>query len=245
VLKGRTAIVTGSNRGIGAAVVRAFARNGADVFACARRQNAGFEENCRDIGEKFGVTVSPVYFDLSLESQMKDAVMEIRSRKKKIDILVNNAGAAKWGFFPMVSVSEVKDIFDVNFFSQVSFTQLISRLMAKEKSGAIVNVASVAGLDGRAGTIAYGASKSSMILATKVMSRELAPLGIRVNAVAPGMIDTDMVRGIDGKTREEMTRGNSLQRLGNPEEVAGAVLFLASDMSSYVTGQTIRVDGGM
>jgi 3-oxoacyl-[acyl-carrier protein] reductase len=225
--------------------MRLFAKNGSNVFACARTVNQTFEDECRLLGSQNAVSVVPLYFDVTDKDQTRLAVDSIKEKAEKIDILVNNAGMAQGGLFRMTPVDVVKNVFEVNFFAQLDLTQLIVKSMIKQKSGAIVNVASVAGLDGRRGTIAYGSSKSALILATKTMALELGMSGIRVNAVAPGIIRTDMFEAMDEKARSEMMENNALRRCGSSDEVANAIMFLASGMSSYITGQTIRVDGGL
>jgi 3-oxoacyl-[acyl-carrier protein] reductase len=239
------AIITGSRRGIGRAALRLFAGNGSDVIACSKTPDSHFEEECRILSDEKKVAVTPLYFDMADACQIKDAVAKIKNIAPNADILVNNAGIAHGGLFQMTSLNTVKDVFEVNFFSQLLFTQGIVRLMARRKKGAVINVASVAGLDGRSGTIAYGSSKSALILATKTMARELAPSGIRVNTVAPGIIKTDMFDSMEDKAKDELIRSNALNRYGEPVEIANVILFLASDMSSYMTGQTLRVDGGL
>lgn len=245
LLKDKWAVVTGASRGIGWAVTQAFAAEGASVFACARTQNEAFCEACAALAASRGVTVTPVFFDIANEDAVAAGVKEIAGVSKAIDILVNNAGAAHGGLFQMTPLGELRGTFETNYFGTVGLSQRIARLMARRKSGSIVNVASAAGLDGRAGNIAYGASKSALILATRTMAQELAPAGIRVNAVAPGAIATDMLDAMDPKAREALLERSALGRPGTPEEVAGVILFLASDLAGYVTGQTLRVDGGM
>jgi 3-oxoacyl-[acyl-carrier protein] reductase len=145
----------------------------------------------------------------------------------------------------MTSIEQLKLIFEVNFFSQILITQFITKLMLRQKRGSVINIASIAGLDGSAGQLAYSSSKAALIGATRTMSRELAQHGIRVNAIAPGVIDTDMNAVVPDNVLADHIKGMSIQRMGSSSEVANAILFLASDLSSYMTGQIIRVDGGM
>jgi 3-oxoacyl-[acyl-carrier protein] reductase len=165
-------------------------------------------------------------------------------QKLKIDILVNNAGVAHGGLFQMTSLDTVKAVFETNFFSFMKLSQLVARPMIQRKSGAIINMASISGMELRAGNVAYGTSKAAVIALTKTMSAELAPLGIRVNAVAPGLTDTDMAKQMEESAGQAMVQASSLNRLAKPEEIANAVLFLASGDAGFVTGEVLTVDGG-
>ena len=164
MLKGKNAIITGARRGIGRATVEVFAENGANIWACARMEDAAFEADMAGLAEKYGVWIEPVYFDLTDAVQMKQAVKQIQSAKKPVDILVNNAGAiADSTSFTMTSLEKMKEIFDTNFFSQMQLTQYIARFMMRQKSGSIVNLASIAALDGEPGQLEYVGSKAALI----------------------------------------------------------------------------------
>lgn len=246
ILKGKNAIITGARRGIGRAAVETFASQGANVWACARKQDDAFEADMKSVAEKHGVEIWPVYFDVTNESEMKSAVQSIRKQKISIDALVNIAGIADDSTsFQMTSMEKMKHVLDVNFFAVTLLTQYISRLMARQNYGSIVNIASIAGIDGAPAQYEYAASKAAIIGGTRNLARELASNNIRVNAVAPGMIATDMVAQIDDELKQSVLSKVIMNRLGKPEEIADVVAFLASDMSSYMTGQIIRVDGGM
>lgn len=246
ILKGKNAIITGARRGIGRATVETFASQGANVWACARKQDDAFEADMKSVAEKHGVEIWPVYFDVTNESEMKSAVQSIRKQKISIDALVNIAGIADDSTsFQMTSMEKMKHVLDVNFFAVTLLTQYISRLMARQNYGSIVNIASIAGIDGAPAQYEYAASKAAIIGGTRNLARELASNNIRVNAVAPGMIATDMGAQIDDELKQSVLSKVIMNRLGKPEEIADVVAFLASDMSSYMTGQIIRVDGGM
>lgn len=244
LLSGKSALVTGANRGLGRAVASLFAQNGAALWACARAETPEFAAFCSDLAAANGVSVTPLYFDVAESDQVAAAVKLIAAAKTPVDILVNNAGLAHGGLFQMTPGADIQKVFQTNFFGAVELTSRLTRLMARQKKGAVVNVASASGIDGRSGNIAYGTSKAALILATRTMAQELAASGIRVNAVAPGAVATDMLEQMEDKAREKLVSGNAMNRAGTPEEVAQAVLFLASDMASYITGQTLRVDGG-
>jgi 3-oxoacyl-[acyl-carrier protein] reductase len=246
LLQGRNAIVTGCARGIGKSILTAFARNGANVWACCRTGSAKFEAFANDLAVTSGVRVTPVYFNLVDPSQMKNAVRGIMAEKVPVDILVNNAGVTYNALFQMTSMEKMREVFEVNFFAPVSFSQSIARLMTRQKSGTIINISSTAALDANPGRGAYGASKAAMICMTRAMAHELAEHNIRVNAVAPGITRTDMVESsMNEAAIQAAVDATRLKRIGDPAEIADAVLFLASDLASYVTGEVIRVDGGL
>ncbi len=244
LLKNKTAIITGCNRGIGKAILEKFAENGANIFACARKEYPEFVENIKNLAEKYNVEITPLYFDMTDSEAMKAAVTTIRKSKRQIDILVNNAGIlADSNLFQMSPIENMRKTFDVNFFAQMRLTQYISRLMQKS-GGSIVFISSVVALDGSPGQIGYVGSKSALIGATKTLSIELGQTNIRVNAVAPGIIETDMGDELNQELAQNIIERSALKRRGTPAEVANTVLFLASDLSNYITGQYIRVDGG-
>lgn len=245
MMRGKNCIITGARTGIGRATVELFAQNGANVFACASKYDEAFEEDMSQISTKYGVDINTVYFDLKSEDDVKAGIKSIISQTKQIDVLVNNAGIPYGGFLQMTPMSAIHDVFQINFFSQVYLMQLVSRVMMRNKKGTIVNLSSVAGLDMEPGYIAYGSSKAAIAFATKTLSKELAAYGIRVNAVAPGLIHTRMMDAMEEGAQAGMINGASLKREGRPEEVAQLILFLASDASSYINGQIIRVDGGL
>lgn len=244
-LAGKTALITGCNRGIGKAVAEKFASEGADLICAIRKENPAFREETDKWASQYGVNIDFVYFDLSDEDSIKAAFRVIQKEKRPIDILVNNAGIPAGGFLLMTSLTKVKEVMQVNFFSQILVTQLVAKIMMKQKRGSIINMSSVTALDNQAGWTAYGSSKAAMISFTRTAARELAPFGIRVNAVAPGLIDTQMGGEMDERYQAEMLSRSDLGRKGTPEEVANMVCFLASDEASYITGQVIRIDGGM
>jgi len=246
LLKNKNSVITGCNRGIGKEIVRVFAENGSNIWACVRKENETFTEYIEDLEQKHSVWINPVYFDLSNEKQIKAGVQTIKEVKETIDILVNNAGVIFTALFQMTSMDKMKEIFDINYFSQMLLTQYISRLMIRQRSGSIVNISSSAAIEGNEGRTSYASAKSSMIASTKVLARELAPYNIRVNAVAPGLTITEMMASSTPEDALQETLNRiCMKRVGQPEEIANSVLFLASNLSSYMTSQVLRVDGGM
>lgn len=246
MLKGKNAVITGARRGIGRATVEVFAKNGANVWACARSQNEAFQADMTELSNMYGVEIWPVYFDVTDEMEVKKAIQTIRSQKKDVDILANIVGiVGDKTSFPMSSMENMHTVLDVNFFSVTLLTQYVARLMVRQKKGSIIYVSSIAGLDGTPSQYAYAASKAALVGAMKNLAREVAANNIRVNAVAPGMISTDMGAEIEESLRKEMLSRVIMKRMGNPEEVANAIAFLGSDLSSYMTAQVIRVDGGV
>jgi 3-oxoacyl-[acyl-carrier protein] reductase len=241
-LNGKNAIVTGANRGIGRAIVERFAENGASVWAHARKETAEFLADMAAIADRQGVVIEPVFFDVTDASAIRAASKQFTTRP--VDVLVNNAGVAHGGLFQMTSMKTIREVFEVNFFSVLELTQSVVRLMQKTSSGSIINMASLSGLDLKSGNIAYGVSKAALIAATRTLAAELGASGIRVNAIAPGLTETDMADLMEEKARRNMIENTSLKRLAQPREIADAAVFLASDLASFVTGHVLCADGG-
>ncbi|WP_250509664.1 SDR family oxidoreductase [Caballeronia sp. GACF4] len=246
LLKDKVAVVTGANRGIGDAIVRTFAAQGARVIACVRDPatpaHAAWLASLADDGH---VEVQSVPLELADEASVKAAVKAIMALTPRVDVLVNNAGTASGGLMQMTTMAELRRLFDVNFFGQVLLTQGLSRLMARHKSGSIINLTSTAALIADAGTLAYGTSKAAFARATESMATELGASGIRVNAIAPGPTRTDMFEQMTPAARERIVESSALKRAGESQDVANVALFLASELSAFVSGQILRVDGGI
>ena len=245
LLKGKNAVITGCLRGIGRATLDVFAHNGANIWACCQAPDEEFEAHVRDLQKEYDVTITPVYFDLEDHDQIKAAMRTIISSKQKVDVLVNIAGLTYNALFHMTTMEKMKRVFEIDFFSQLLVTQYITKIMVKHKGGSVINVSSIAGIDGNAGQVAYSSAKAALIGATKTLAEELAVYNIRVNAIAPGVIKTDMTADLAQDKFEKLVEKSKLNRAGTPKETAETLLFLASDLSSYITGQVLRVDGGM
>lgn len=244
LLEGKTAVITGANGGIGFQIVKLFLESGANIIACTRAPNEDFEKRLCGIAETNGRTADIICFDLGDTESVKNGIREIKALKKTVDILVNNAGIGHLALVPMIPMDDMKRVFQINYFSQVQIVQGLYRALTKSR-GCIINLASAAGIDGDSGNAVYGATKASMILLTKVLSKEMATAGVRVNAIAPGLVRTGLADVMGDKAKETMISSSLMHRLGNPEEIAKTALFLASDDSSFINGQIIRVDGGM
>lgn len=247
LLKGKNAVITGCSRGIGKAILTAFAQNGANVFACVRNLTETLAQEFESLANEYSVEIRPVVFDICDEAGVKKAVTDIRKAHCSIDVLVNNAGALSENtLFQMTPIDNMRNLFEVNFFAQMRLVQYVSRLMQRnEHGGSIVQIASMSGLDGAPGQLEYVSSKAAMVGATKTLAREFGSNAIRVNAIAPGIIETEMGKAMDEVLAKDLIDHSALARWGRPEEVANTAVFLASDMSSYITGQVIRVDGGI
>ena len=196
--------------------------------------------------KKFKNKITIEKIDFSDENLSKEVGSKINLENKKIDILVNNAGHIHTSLFQMTPLKKYKEIFQINYFSQIIFTQQIIKNMIKNKSGSIIYVSSTSGIDANEGRGAYSDTKAAIISKAKVLSKELGIFNIRVNTVAPGLTNTDMMNNNTSKEKIKSTIENlSLKRFADPKEIANTIVFLSSDLSNYITGQTIRVDGGM
>lgn len=246
LLKGKTAVITGCMQGIGRATLDLFAKEGADIFACCQKESDEFSAHIEELKKNnYNVDIIPVYFDLGDDESIKNAAKTIMQAKKPINILANIAGMTKDSLFSMVTREQMQQIFNINFFSQIVFTQYIVKLMQRAGGGSIINTSSISALDGNEGQLAYSAVKGAWVSATKTMSIELAPKGIRVNAVAPGVIKTPMTENLLEDAISRQMAKLRIKRLGEPSEVASVIAYLASDLSGFVTGQVIRIDGGI
>tara|TARA_Y100000389_G_scaffold168505_1_gene174190 strand:- start:684 stop:1427 length:744 start_codon:yes stop_codon:yes gene_type:complete len=246
LLSNKTAVITGCNKGIGKAILEEFSKNGANIFACVRKIDKNFESLIEKLKKENNNKIFPIEIDLSDEESVKSGAKKILTNETPIDILINNAGSISSSIFQMTSTSKFKELFDINFHSQVLLTQFIIKSMIKKKDGNIIFISSSSGIDGNEGRSAYVSTKAAIIGQAKVLSRELGKFNIKVNTIAPGLTNTDMMKNnTPEKTIEEIISKLSLKRFAEPKEIANVALFLSSELSDYITGQVIRVDGGM
>lgn len=246
LLKNKVAVVTGCNRGIGKKIIEVFSSNGANIFACVRKIDDNFQDYIARLSEKNQNIITPIEIDFEFSESVKLGAKTILEKKIPIDILINNAGIIDNSLFQMTSSNSLKKIFDINYFSLTEFTQIILKGIIKNKKGSIVYISSTSGIDNNIGRNAYSSTKAAIISQAHTLSRELGRLNIRVNSIAPGLTDTDMMRkNTPENILKEVVNNLSLKRKGTTLEIANTALFLASDLSSYITGQVIRVDGGM
>lgn len=241
---GKNVIITGANRGIGLAFMKAFAKAGYDIWACARQENKEFKVALQNLSEIYKVEIEPVYFDLQDSNEIINGIKHILSAKKNVDVLINNAGIPHGALFTMTSMDKLREVYEVNVFAQVQIMQLVARQMMRQKSGCIINMCSVGGIETNPGYLAYGSSKAALIWITKAVSKELGQYSIRVNGIAPGLIDTDMGNYKSDEELNNVLNRTSLKRMGKPEEIAEAALYIASDDASYMTGHIMVLDGG-
>lgn len=242
--KGKVAIITGASRGIGKAIAVSFAKAGATVVLCAT--NAGLlEQVSSEIASGSGTKPQAFTFDVRDSKMIDEAVKKTLDTHGRIDILVNNAGITRDQLLAMMPEESWDEVLSINLKSAFLFTKAVTKPMIRARSGRIINIGSVVGLMGNAGQANYAASKAGLIGLSKSAAKELAKRNITVNVIAPGFIQTDMTRKLGDKVQTELLEVIPLGRLGEPEDVANLALFLASDHSSYITGQVIQVDGGM
>ena len=244
LLEDKLVLITGAAKGIGFATAKAFVQEGAKVFINGRNQSA-LDKVANKLNSLAKHKVSTLCFDVSDPEQVKVGFQLLFKQVKGLDILVNNAGVLNDALLGMVTATQVESVYGVNTFGTLYCSQYASRLMQRRGGGSIVNIGSIIGTNGNEGQAVYGGSKAAVIGITKSLAKELAPSNICVNAIAPGFIDTDMARSLNDDKFQERIDSIKMNRIGRPEEVASVALFLASSMSSYVTGQVIGVDGGM
>ncbi|MCH5275686.1 MAG: SDR family oxidoreductase [Lachnospiraceae bacterium] len=245
ILEDKVCLITGASRGIGQKTAERFVEEGGIVYANARSKGC-LEEWAGQITARTTGQIIPVYFDMTKSEEIKQAVMRIKKEQGRVDVLVNNAGMVTNEVLGTISIDKMREMFEVNVFGLTELTQLIAtRFMMKQKSGSIVNIASVVGVEGSRGQAAYSASKGAVIALTKSMSKELAPHNVRVNAVAPGMIATDRIKTTIKDVYKDRIPSIGMGRLGTPEEIADACLYFASEQSSYTTGQILVIGGNI
>jgi 3-oxoacyl-[acyl-carrier protein] reductase len=247
LLKGKSALITGGTAGIGKAIAVLYVQHGADVLIFGTNQ----ERAEQSLKEMEAARVSPeqkiayLLVDVSKTKEVDEAVQQTLTRLGKVDILINNAGITRDGLLMKMSEEDWDLVLDINLKSVYNLCRALTRPMMKARSGVIINISSIIGLTGNAGQANYAASKSGMIGFTKSMAKELASRNIRANCIAPGYIETQMTEALSPQIKEALLTKIPLNRIGKPSDIAEAALFLGCDLSSYITGQVLTVDGGM
>ena len=244
LLLGKKALITGATGDLGRSIAEVFAENGADLVLCIRSNSNDFDDFCKQLKSAFGVDIRIEYLDLANQVSVDDLIKKLKMEDLQIDVLVNNAGIPFGATTLMTRTSDLIRVFQVNYFSQVSITQGIVKLMIRRRKGVVINVSSISGIRTDPGTLAYGGSKAALIHSTKVMATEFALYGIRVNAIAPELIETRMLKEMSPNARENAINRSNFERPALPVEIAKIALFLASEMSGHVSGEVISNSGG-
>lgn len=244
LLKGKNALVTGTYRGIGVEIVKRYLEEGANVWGLSIKPSE-VKEELEAYAKSFGGTFTEIYADVSNKEQVVPVLQDALKESGGFDILVNNAGITRDGLSFRMSMEDWDDVIRINLTSVFIVSQVISSDMIKKRKGSIINMSSIVGLHGQGGQVNYSASKAGLIGYSKSLAKEVAGRGVRVNLIAPGFIDTDMTQAIPAEAREKWLESIPLKKAGTMTDVANSCVFLASDLSSYITAQIIGVDGGM
>jgi len=241
MLKGKTALITGANGGIGKSIVNLFLKNNAKVICLVRKSDKKFDNYIK----KLSKNVTTIQSDITDEINLRTKIEKIFSKNKKLDILVNNAGIASGSIVEMTSQKNLKEVFNVNFFSQIKLTQLVLKYLKNSKKSSIINIGSIAAKMADRGTLAYGCSKIALMHATKIMANEFSNYNIRVNGICPNVTNTKMLKRMDTKSKEALISRSFMKKVCEPIDVANLILYLSSKNSEYINRQIIFMDGGM
>ncbi len=237
-------IITGASGGIGKALVERFCENGDNVWACLRSEHAGYKEWLQNCARRNGVWAQDIYFNLTDSEEIKNGFREIQKEKKQIDVLINNAGVGHMNLFQMTPLDTIRNVFEINLFSAMQMSQLVMRIMVRQKHGIIINVSSTAATEIYVGNTIYGASKAALSAFTQSLAAEAIQYGIRVNAIAPGLTDTRMSHVFEGNNPELPLERSAIGRKLDPLEIADVAVALTSEKMRMINGQIIRVNGG-
>lgn len=243
-LQGKISLVTGSGKGIGRAIAERYCQEGALVYANARQEGT-IDEWASSVAKGQAGSIRPVYFDVNDANAVKTCILKIKKEQGRLDTVVNNAGVMRDAPIGMISQSMMEESFSTNVYAVMNLIQYACKIMVKQKEGSIINISSIMGVAGNKNQMLYSATKGAVISLTKSAAKELAAAKIRVNAVAPGVIETDLFRQIGEVKAEEFVSRIGMGHPGSPKDVADLCVFLASDSSAYITGQVIGVDGAM
>lgn len=240
----KTVLITGCNRGLGKGLMERFATEGYNIVALIRKENEEFNRMSAELSGKYGITIKAIYAELDNEKSLNSAINSIIAMEQTIDVLINNAAVniCKPAFY--MDYADVEKSFKINYFAPFLLCREIGSLMMRQGSGCIINISSVAGLATEPGGAAYDASKAALNSFTKSFAQEVAPLGVRVNAVACSVVSTDMFNDMKPDVQKKILKKVAMKRPSEIDEVANTILFLTSEKASYITGQIIRVDGG-
>lgn len=244
LLENKKALVTGSSRGIGRKIVEKFLENGAEVWGLCSKPSAAKAE-LESLAQTHGTSFHEICADVGNAGQLTEVVKAALGQAGNFDVLVNNAGITKDGLSFRMKIEDWQAVLNVNLTGAFLVSQIVSNAMLKARSGSIINMSSIVGIHGQGGQVNYAASKGGLIAYSKALAKEVGGRGIRVNCIAPGFIETDMTAVLKDDLKNAMIESVPLKRPGKPEDIANAALFLASDLSTYITGQVIGVDGGM
>jgi len=241
MLKGKTALITGSNGGIGKTITKLFLKNEAKVICLIRKSDKKFKNYIK----AYSKNVTIIESDLTDEINLKKQIEKIFSKNKKLDILINNAGIASGSIIEMTSQKNLKEVFNINFFSQIRITQLVLKYLKNSKKASIINIGSISAKIADRGTLAYGCSKVALMHATKIMANEFSNYRIKVNGVCPNATNTKMLKKMDPKYKDLHISRSFMKKICEPLDVANLILYLSSNNSEYINGQIIFMDGGM
>ena len=244
LLQGKKALITGSSRGIGKEITRRFLEEGAEIWGLCSKPSAARDE-LMALAQEEGTKYHEVYVDIADSALLAETIKTVMASSGGFDVLVNNAGITRDGLSFRMSIEDWNSVLAVNLTGTFVVSQIVSADMIRKRKGSIINMTSIVGLHGQSGQVNYAASKAGLIGYTKSLAKECGGRGVRVNAIAPGFIETEMTEVISEEARKAWLDSVPLKRVGTVKDVADAALFLASDMSSYITAQVLGVDGGM